>query len=134
MKTELTEKKENELFNKKMMMFFCLILLCSTGLFAQASGSGASSSGINGVETIKQVFGTIYAFFTSAAVRVIAIAGVIFTAIKIITNKGNPDAMRPLIMILLACLIIGCASWFVDKFMGDQIGKDVEELKAKSWY
>lgn len=130
MKTELTKKKENEIFNKKMMMFFYLILLCSTALFAQSQ----SNSGINGVETIKAVFGTIYTFFTSAAVRVIAIAGVIFTATKIITNKGNPEAMKPLIMILLACLIIGCASWFVDKFMGDQIGKDVEELKGKSWY
>ena len=132
MKTELTEKKSNELFNKKTFMFFAILCFISLSCFAQSSTS--SSSGINGVDTIKDVFGTIYAFFTSAAVRVIAIAGVVFTGIKIITNKGNPEAMKPLIMILLACLIIGCASWFVDKFMGDQIGKNVDELKGKSWY
>lgn len=129
MKTELTEKKSNELFNKKTFMFFAVMCLLSLSCFA-----ADTSAGINGVDTIKAVFGTIYAFFTSAAVRVIAIAGVVFTGIKIITNKGNPEAMKPLIMILLACLIIGCASWFVDKFMGDQIGKNVDELKGKSWY
>lgn len=131
MKTELTEKKSIENFNKKTFMFFVILCLFSLTCFAD---SPSTSSGINGVDTIKAVFGTIYAFFTSAAVRVIAIAGVVFTGIKIITNKGNPEAMKPLIMILLACLIIGCASWFVDKFMGDQIGKNVDELKGKSWY
>lgn len=125
-KTQLTESQKKNDFLKKAFMLCIMILICTSSLFAQ-------DEQIDGVNTIKSVFATIYAFFTSAAIRVIAIAGVIFTGVKIITNKGNPDAMKPLIMILLACIIIGSASWFVSKFMGTAI-KDTSTLGGTSWY
>lgn len=127
-KTQLTENQKKNDFLKKIFMLCLMVLICSSSLFAETTDTQ-----IDGVITIKSVFATIYAFFTSAAIRVIAIAGVIFTGVKIITNKGNPDAMKPLIMILLACIIIGSASWFVSKFMGSAI-KDTSTLGGTSWY
>ncbi len=127
-KTQLTENQKKNDFLKKFFMLCVMVLICSSSLFAETTDTQ-----IDGVNTIKSVFATIYAFFTSAAIRVIAIAGVIFTGVKIITNKGNPDAMKPLIMILLACIIIGSASWFVSKFMGSAI-KDTSTLGGTSWY
>lgn len=129
--TVLSVKKENELFNKKVFAFFVVLLVMSVAAFAADTSAGATEK-IDGVDTIKKVFGTIYAFFTSAAIRVIAIAGVVYTGVKIITNKGNPEAIKPLVGILIACILIGSASWFVDKFMGGFIKKDVESLG--SWY
>lgn len=129
METKLSKQKNNVEINKKALLFFLFILILPCAVFATSGGTG---TGIDGISTIKTVFGTIYTFFTSAAVRIIAIAGVIFTGIKIITNKGNPDAMKPLIMILIACLIIGAASWFVDKFMGQQIKSDMNSYNT--WY
>lgn len=126
MKTDLTEKQKKTDFCKKTFALLLVIFVCTASLFAEEET-------IDGVNTIKNVFATIYAFFTSAAIRVIAIAGVIFTGVKIITNKGNPDAMKPLIMILIACIIIGSASWFVGKFMGTSI-KDTNTLGGSSWY
>lgn len=130
MNTVLSQKQKNYECRKKTFMLILMVLLCSASLAAQ---SNDSSSTIDGVNTIKSVFATIYAFFTSAAVRVIAIAGVIFTGIKIITNKGNTEALKPLIGILLACIVIGSASWFVSKFMGSAI-KDTSTLGGTSWY
>lgn len=127
-KTKLTEnQKKNELF-KRGFMLFLVMFLCSAAAFAQETDAQ-----IDGVNTIKSVFATVYAFFTSAAIRVVAIAGVIVTGMKIITNKGNPDAAKPLVWIFIACIIIGSASWFVSKFMGTAI-KDTSTLGGKSWY
>lgn len=131
-KTKLTEnQKKNELL-KRGFMLLLVMFLCSASAFAQSGGSGTDSQ-IDGVNTIKSVFATVYAFFTSAAIRVIAIAGVIVTGMKIITNKGNPDAAKPLVWIFIACIIIGSASWFVAKFMGTSI-KDTSTLGGTSWY
>lgn len=128
METTLTVQKKGLEFNKRLFIFFMVLFAIPCLVFAQSN----TDAGIDGIDTIKTVFGTIYAFFTSAAVRIIAIAGVIFTGIKMITNKGNPEAMKPLIMILIACIIIGAASWFVEKFMGNQIKSDVKNYN--SWY
>ena len=130
-KTELTENSRKNELSKKFVMLIVMALLFTCTVFA--GDTSGSSSTITGASTLKDVFQTIYTFFTSAAVRVIAIAGVIITGVKIITNKGNPDAAKPLIWIFIACIIIGSASWFVDKFLGDKIGK-VENLGGTSWY
>lgn len=130
-KTELTENSRKNELSKKFVMLIVMALLFTCSVFAD--NPPASSNTISGASTLKDVFQTIYTFFTSAAVRVIAIAGVIITGVKIITNKGNPDAAKPLIWIFIACIIIGSASWFVDKFLGDKIGK-VENLGGTSWY
>ena len=129
-KTELTEKKLLIETNKKLDMLIVMSLFYCTCIFAQNN----NETTIQGTEQIKAVFATIYAFFTSAAIRVIAIAGVIVTGIKIITNKGNPDAAKPLIWIFIACIIIGSASWFVEKFMGSSIGDTSTIDTSKSWY
>lgn len=131
-KTELTETSRKNDLNKKFVMLIVMSLLFTCAVFADNSSSSSSST-ISGASTLKDVFQTIYTFFTSAAVRVIAIAGVIITGIKIITNKGNPDAAKPLIWIFIACIIIGSASWFVDKFLGDKIS-GVDNLGGTSWY
>lgn len=131
-KTELTENSRKNELSKKFVMLIVMALLFTCTVFAADPPSGSGST-ISGASTLKDVFQTIYTFFTSAAVRVIAIAGVIITGVKIITNKGNPDAAKPLIWIFIACIIIGSASWFVDKFLGDKIGK-VENLGGTSWY
>ena len=137
METVLTQKQKKYECSKKIFMLMLMVLICSTSLFAQSSGSSTTGSSttttIDGINTIKSVFNTIFSFFTSAAVRVIAIAGVIFTGIKIITNKGNTEALKPLIGILLACIVIGSASWFVDKFMGSTIGS-TSNIGGTSWY
>ena len=135
-KTELTENSRKNELSKKFVMLIVMAMLFTCAVFASETSSGSGSGSkqtIDGAETIKDVFQTIYTFFTSAAVRVIAIAGVIITAIKIITNKGNPDAAKPLIWIFIACIIIGSASWFVGKFMGKTI-TDVDSLGGTSWY
>lgn len=124
-KTELN-KKQN-CFNTKKLIMFLVFLTATTLLFADSGDAN------NGVTTIKSVFQTIYTFFTSAAVRVIAIAGVIFTGVKIITNKGNTEMMKQLVPICIACIIIGCASWFVEQFMGSSIA-DTSSLGGTSWY
>lgn len=131
-KTELTETSRKNDLNKKFVMLIVMSLFFTCSVFAANDSSGSSST-ISGASTLKDVFQTVYTFFTSAAVRVIAIAGVIITGIKIITNKGNPDAAKPLIWIFIACIIIGSASWFVDKFLGDKIA-GVENMGGNSWY
>lgn len=133
-KTELTENSRKNELSKKFVMLIVMAMLFTCAVFAQSTGSGSGSKeSIDAANTIKDVFQTIYTFFTSAAVRVIAIAGVIITGIKIITNKGNPDAAKPLIWIFIACIIIGGASWFVGKFLGKNIG-DVTNMGGTSWY
>ena len=112
-------------------MLIVMSLLFTCAVFA--ADTTTNNNTISGASTLKDVFQTIYTFFTSAAVRVIAIAGVIITGIKIITNKGNPDAAKPLIWIFIACIIIGSASWFVDKFLGDKIA-GVDNMGGTSWY
>lgn len=131
METVLTQKQKKYECSKKIFMLMLMVLICSASLFAD--GESDNNTTIDGINTIKSVFNTIYSFFTSAAVRVIAIAGVIFTGIKIITNKGNTEALKPLIGILLACIVIGSASWFVDKFMGSTI-KSTSNIGGTSWY
>lgn len=131
METVLTQKQKKYECSKKIFMLMLMVLICSASLFAD--GESDNNTTIDGINTIKSVFNTIYSFFTSAAVRVIAIAGVIFTGIKIITNKGNTEALKPLIGILLACIVIGSASWFVDKFMGSTI-KSTNNIGGTSWY
>ena len=131
METVLTQKQKKYECSKKIFMLMLMVLICSASLFAD--GESDNNTTIDGINTIKSVFNTIYSFFTSAAVRVIAIAGVIFTGIKIITNKGNTEALKPLIGILLACIVIGSASWFVDKFMGTTI-KSTSTIGGTSWY
>ena len=125
-KTQLmeTEKRKN-IFDKKL---FCILVLslCTSFIFA-------ADDTLNGVTTVKKVFATIYEFFTSPAVRVIAIAGFIFTGIKIITNKGNTEMMKTMIPLCIACVIIGCASWIVEQFMGSDIGSNVEDLGTGWW-
>ena len=138
METVLTQKQKKYECSKKIFMLMLMVLICSASLFAKGeSGNNTTiddnNTTIDGINTIKSVFNTIYSFFTSAAVRVIAIAGVIFTGIKIITNKGNTEALKPLIGILLACIVIGSASWFVDKFMGTTI-KSTSTIGGTSWY
>lgn len=130
-KTELTETSRKNDLNKKFVMLIVMSLLFTCTVFAADTTSNNNT--ISGASTLKDVFQTIYTFFTSAAVRVIAIAGVIITGIKIITNKGNPDAAKPLIWIFIACIIIGSASWFVDKFLGDKIA-GVDNMGGTSWY
>lgn len=130
-KTELTETSRKNDLNKKFVMLIVMSLLFTCAVFAADNTSNNNT--ISGASTLKDVFQTIYTFFTSAAVRVIAIAGVIITGIKIITNKGNPDAAKPLIWIFIACIIIGSASWFVDKFLGDKIA-GVDNMGGTSWY
>lgn len=129
-KTELTETSRKNDLNKKFVMLIVMSLLFTCAVFADTQ---TNNNTISGASTLKDVFQTIYTFFTSAAVRVIAIAGVIITGIKIITNKGNPDAAKPLIWIFIACIIIGSASWFVDKFLGDKIA-GVDNMGGTSWY
>lgn len=124
-------KKSFAIDEKKFIMIALIMLFVVTSAFCQ-SNTGANEN-IDGINQIKNIFATIYAFFTSAAVRVIAIAGVIYTGIKIITNKGNPEMMKPLIPIFIACIIIGSASWFVGKFMGSAI-KDTSTLTGSSWW
>lgn len=124
--TELNKKNNTIEINKKIFMFMIITLLVVTSAFCQ------STDGVQGVNTIKKVFNTIYKFFTSAAVRVICVAGVIFTGIKIITNKGNPEMMKSLIPICIACIIIGSASWFVEQFMGST--NDWSSLGSESWW
>lgn len=125
-KTQLmeTEKRKANVFNKKL---FCILIL---SLFT--SFIFAAEDGPNGVATVKKVFATIYEFFTSPAVRVIAIAGFIFTGIKIITNKGNTEMMKTMIPLCIACVIIGCASWIVGEFMGD-VGENIDDLGTGWW-
>lgn len=130
-KTELTETSRKNDLNKKFVMLIVMSLLFTCAVFADNNQNNNNT--ISGASTLKDVFQTIYTFFTSAAVRVIAIAGVIITGIKIITNKGNPDAAKPLIWIFIACIIIGSASWFVDKFLGDKIA-GVDNMGGTSWY
>ncbi len=130
--TELTKTENIKEMNKKLFMFLLVMIIGCTMVFA-AGGSGTGTKDEpNGMDTIYDVFQTIYAFFTSSAIRIIAIAGVIFTGVKIITNKGNPEAMKSLVPIFIACIIIGCASWFVSKFMGSNIGA-VDDSK-KGWW
>lgn len=131
METVLTQKQKKYECSKKIFMLMLMVLICSASLFAE--GESGNNTTIDGINTIKSVFNTIFSFFTSAAVRVIAIAGVIFTGIKIITNKGNTEALKPLIGILLACIVIGSASWFVDKFMGNTI-ESTSNIGGTSWY
>ena len=134
METVLTQKQKKYECSKKIFMLMLMVLICSASLFAKGeSGNNTTNTTIDGINTIKSVFNTIFSFFTSAAVRVIAIAGVIFTGIKIITNKGNTEALKPLIGILLACIVIGSASWFVDKFMGSTI-ESTSNIGGTSWY
>lgn len=113
--------------NKKTIMLIALMLVTAC-LFAQTT-----SSGPDGISTVKQVFKTVYDFFTSGIVRVIAIAGVIWSGIKMITNKGDPHAMKSLIPIFVACLIIGSATFFVGKFLTDDI-QSVETLDVEGWW
>lgn len=119
-------KLENQTNMKKIILLLVMFLFV-TLLFADSPPTN------DGVDAVKNVFQTIYTFFTSAAVRVIAIVGVIFTGIKIITNKGNTEMMKQLIPICIACIIIGCASWFVEKFMGSAIS-GTDTLGGSSWY
>lgn len=109
--------------NKKTIMLIALMLVTAC-LFADP---------MDGVSTVKQVFQTVYDFFTSGIVRVIAISGVVWSGIKMITNKGDPHAMKSLIPIFIACLIIGSASFFVDKFLSDDI-KAVDTLNSGTWW
>ena len=127
--TELTKTENRNEMNKKLLMFFLVMIIGCTMVFA---GDKTDLKGLDGIDTIKQVFQTIYEFFTSSAIRIIAIAGVIYTGAKIITNKGNPEAMKSLIPIFIACIIIGCSSWFVGKFMGDEIGQ--VDTTQKGWW
>lgn len=104
--------------NSIVKKIICLLLIgmcCMSFITAQSnsttttttSGSGGT---IDAFSSLKKVFGTIYAFFTSTYMLVICTIGIIIIGIQMITNKGEPVVMKKLVPWMAAVIIIGSAS------------------------
>lgn len=117
--------------NVKMMM--CFLLVCLYTSFMFAAGEGGGTPGEDGIGAIKSIFATVYTFFTSGFVKIIALAGLVWIGIKMIMNRGEPQVVKSLIPWALAALLIGSASFFCDLFLGDSFDVDTAIDGAESW-
>ena len=103
--------------NSIVKKIICLLLIgmcCMSFITAQTSTTTTTTSGSGGTidafSSLKKVFGTIYAFFTSTYMLVICTIGIIIIGIQMITNKGEPVVMKKLVPWMAAVIIIGSAS------------------------
>ena len=88
--------------NKKRMASLVMIgLVCLSGCFADSSEA---------FDSLKMVFGTVYAFFTSTYMFIICTIGLIIIGVQMITNRGEPVVMKKLVPWLCATILIGSAS------------------------
>lgn len=95
---------------KKTFLMAILIIACCVSSFAQ---SASTSSGIGALKT---VFGTIYWFFSSTYMLVICSVGLVWVAVKWITNRGEPTIVKDLAPKAGAMLVIGGASAICNLF------------------
>ena len=122
--TQLTKKRDSKEMNKKLFMSFLLVFLCTSSIFA---------AGEDGIAAIKSIFATVYDFFTSGFVKIIALGGLVWIGIKMITNRGESQVVRSLVPWALAALLIGSASFFCDLFLGESFNVDEAISGASSW-
>ena len=119
MKNKLSKKE-----SKILISMLIVSLLCSSSIFA---------TGEDGIAAIKSIFATVYDFFTSGFVKIIALGGLVWIGIKMITNRGETQLVRSLVPWALAALLIGSASFFCDLFLGDTFSVDEAISGAQSW-
>ena len=98
--------------DKKKIICLLLVLLVTVVSIYADDGTG----GITAFNSLKKVFGTIYAFFTSSYILVICTVGIIIIGVQMITNKGEPVVMKKLVPWLAACVIIGSAAAITQLF------------------
>lgn len=118
--------------NKNVKMMICMLFVCLCTSFIFAAGEG-SAPGEDGIGAIKSIFATVYTFFTSGFVKIIALAGLVWIGIKMIMNRGEPQIVKSLIPWALAALLIGSASFFCDLFLGDTFDVESAIGGATSW-
>ena len=111
--------------NKKLLVSLVIVLLtASFSIFA---------TGEDGIAAIKSIFATVYDFFTSGFVKIIALGGLVWIGIKMITNRGESQVVRTLVPWALAALLIGSSSFFCDLFLGESFSVDEAISGAESW-
>lgn len=110
--------------NTKMLLCLLMVFLSSSFVFA---------TGEDGISAIKSIFATVYTFFTSGFVKIIALAGLVWIGIKMIMNRGEPQVIKSLIPWALAALLIGSASFFCDLFLGDSFAVEEAIEGVDSW-
>ena len=103
---------------KKHFLFAMVFLACCVNTFAADAGLGA----------LKTVFGTIYWFFSSSYMLVICSAGLVWVAVKWITNRGEPTVVKDLAPKAGAMLIIGGASAICNLFFKPESAFEVKSL------
>lgn len=68
---------------------------------------------------VNSIFFTIYTVFTGWYTKVICLGGLVFIGIKMITNRGDPQALKSLVPWAIAAVIIGGASIICGLFIDD---------------
>ena len=96
---------------KKHFLFAMVFLACCVNTFAADAGLGA----------LKTVFGTIY-------MLVICSVGLVWVAVKWITNRGEPTVVKDLAPKAGAMLIIGGASAICNLFFKPESAFEVKSL------
>lgn len=89
---------------KKLLCFLLMVFVLVLDTYADASGTNQAFT------SLKKVFGTIYAFFTSTYMLVICTIGLIVIGVGMIMNRGEPVVLKKLIPWLCAVILIGSAS------------------------
>lgn len=100
---------------KKIVMFLIIaaVFVCSVSADT-STATGTTAAGA--MNSLKKVFGTIYAFFASTYMLVICTAGLVVIGIQMITNRGEPVVMKKLVPTFFAIILIGGASGFCQLF------------------
>lgn len=98
-------------FNKKLFICTLMIFFAASMIFAEPNANTST-----GLKALKELFSTIYAFFTSTYMLVICTVGLVWVGIQMITNKGEPVVTKKLIPMGCAFLLIGGSSAIVQLF------------------
>lgn len=125
----LKEFKMKSFMKKKLFFLFVLAVFACFSTFAAGETSSTSSTGLGALKTI---FGTVYWFFSSTYMLVICTVGLVWVAIRWITNRGEPQVVKDLAPKAGAMLIIGGASAICNLFFKPEGSFSVTSLTSGS--
>lgn len=112
-------------FLKKKLLFLIVLLSCICFSSFAADSTTTTSTGLGALKTI---FGTVYWFFSSTYMLVICTVGLVWVAVRWITNRGEPQVIKNLAPKAGAMLIIGGASAICNLFFKPSGSFSVDSL------
>ncbi len=119
---QLKSTNEQIITNKKLLWSFliCFLMLAASAYCGETTGANTATNNVN------SIFYTVYTIFSGWYTKVIALAGIVFIGIKMITSKGEERLIKALLPWLLAAILIGGGSTICSIFI-----KDFGDLKTQ---